>query len=227
MDFSFLNNFSMYLINGTVVTLVISLITVVLGAILGTLLALMKLSKNKILHFLASAYIEIFRGTPMFLQILIGFILLYGKIPVPRFYIMNVEFALLIAGITPLAMNSGAYVAEIVRGGIQAVSKGQTEAAYSLGLKPTLTMRFVILPQAIRNILPALGNEFVTVIKDSSLLSAIGVAELVYGANSIQGITSKGLEPLLAAAVIYFVLTFTTSRLLGLWEKKLSKGYVN
>lgn len=225
MDFSFLGSFSSYFIDGTVVTLFISVITVFLGTILGTVLALLKLSKNRLLRFLASTYIEIFRGTPMFLQILIGFILLYGKIPVPRFYIMNAEFALLLAGIIPLAMNSGAYVAEIVRGGIQAVNKGQTEAAYSLGLKPSLTMRFVVLPQAVRNILPALGNEFVTVIKDSSLLSAIGVAELVKGANDVQSITSKGLEPLLAVAVIYFILTFTTSRLLGLWEKKLSAGY--
>ncbi|WP_071131592.1 amino acid ABC transporter permease [Enterococcus timonensis] len=224
MNFSFLSDFSSYFINGTVVTLFISLITVVLGAVLGTLLALLKLSGNRFLRFLASAYIEIFRGTPMFLQILIGFILLYGKIPVPRISIMNVDLSLLLAGLIPLAMNSAAYVAEIIRGGIQAVDKGQTEAAYSLGLKQSKTMRFVILPQAIRNILPALGNEFVTVIKDSSLLSAIGVAELVFGATSVQNITYIGLEPLLAAAMIYFILTFTTSRLLGLWEKKLNKG---
>ncbi len=226
MDFSFLKEFYPYLIDGTIVTLFISLITVIVGATLGTILALMKLSKNIILRGIASIYIEIFRGTPMFVQILIGFVLFYGKLPLPEGYIMNAELALLVAGMIPLGMNSGAYVAEIVRGGIQAVSKGQTEAAYSLGLKPTLTMRFVVLPQAIKNILPALGNEFVTVIKDSSLLSAIGVSELLFGAQSIQSITFKGLEPLLAAAVIYFVLTFTTSRLLGLWEKKLNKGYV-
>lgn len=161
----------------------------------------------------------------MFVQILIGFVLLYNKVPMPKLYIMNAELALVMAGVIPMAMNSGAYVAEIVRGGIQAVSKGQTEAAYSLGLRPGLTMRFVVLPQAIRNILPALGNEFVTIIKDSSLLSAIGVAELVFGATRVQTITFLGIEPLYVVTGIYFVLTFTTSRLLILLEKKLSKGY--
>ena len=207
-------------------TLFVSVTVVIFGTIIGMILALLKLSKFRLLRWLASAYIEIFRGTPMFLQILIGFLLLYNNIPMPKVYIMNAELGLVMSGLIPLAMNSGAYVAEIMRGGIQAVSKGQTEAAYSLGLKPGLAMRFVILPQAIRNIIPALGNEFVTVIKDSSLLQAVGVAEIVYGATSVQSITFKGIEPLVVAAVIYFILTFTTSRLLGLWEKKLSKGYV-
>lgn len=225
MDFSFIKEFYPYLIDGMIVTLYISLVTVMIGTTLGTLLALMKLSKNIIVRGVASIYIEVLRGTPMFVQILIGFVLFYRKLPVPEGYIMTAEFPLLVAGMIPLGMNSGAYVAEIIRGGIQAVSKGQTEAAYSLGLKPTSTMRFVVLPQAIRNILPALGNEFITVIKDSSLLSAIGVSELLFGAQSIQAATFKGLEPLLAAAVIYFVLTFTTSRLLGLWEKRLEKQY--
>lgn len=226
MDFSFLHNYYQYFLSGTVVTLFVSVTVVIFGTIIGMILALLKLSKFRLLRWLASAYIEIFRGTPMFLQILIGFLLLYNNIPMPKVYIMNAELGLVMSGLIPLAMNSGAYVAEIMRGGIQAVSKGQTEAAYSLGLKPGLAMRFVILPQAIRNIIPALGNEFVTVIKDSSLLQAVGVAEIVYGATSVQSITFKGIEPLVVAAVIYFILTFTTSRLLGLWEKKLSKGYV-
>lgn len=226
MNFSFLQHYLSYFLSGTVVTLFVSVVVVILGSLIGMLLALLKLSKSRILRFLASTYIEIFRGTPMFLQILIGFLLLYGNLPMPKLYIMNAELKLVMSGLIPLAMNSGAYVAEIMRGGIQAVSKGQTEAAYSLGLKPGLAMRFVILPQAIRNIIPALGNEFVTVIKDSSLLSAVGVAELVYGATSVQTITFLGIEPLLVAAGIYFILTFITSRLLGLWEKKLGKGYV-
>lgn len=226
MDFSFVGEYSSYFLNGVVVTLFISIITVILSTALGTLLALMKLSTNKLIRLLSSIYIAVFRGTPMFLQILIGFVVFYGKIPVPKVNIMNAELALLVAGMIPLAMNSAAYVAEIVRSGIQGVEKGQTEAAYSLGLKPTLTMRYVILPQAIRNILPALGNEFVTIIKDSSLLSAIGVAELVFGATSVQSITFKGLEPLLVAAVIYFILTFMTSHLLSMWEKKLGANDV-
>ena len=200
---------------------------VVFGTILGTMIALGKLSKIRFLRWVANAYIEIFRGTPMLVQIMIGFQVL-GKMPLPEFQlgILTEDLSRLVPGIIVLSMNSGAYVAEIVRSGINAVPKGQTEAAYSLGIRPRQTMLKVILPQAIRNILPALGNEFVTIIKDSSLLATIGVMELYNGAQTTSSTTYQSLSPWLLVAVYYFVVTFITSRLVNLLERKLGKGYV-
>ena len=162
----------------------------------------------------------------MLVQIMIGFQIL-GKMPLPEFQlgILTEDLSRLVPGIIVLSMNSGAYVAEIVRSGINAVPKGQTEAAYSLGIRPHQTMMKVILPQAIRNILPALGNEFVTIIKDSSLLATIGVMELFNGAQTTSSTTYQSLSPWLLVAGYYFVVTFITSRLINLLEKKLGKGY--
>lgn len=227
MSFNFIDKFLPYFNDGLIVTLLISAFVVMIGTVLGTLIALAKLSKVKVLRWLANLYIEIFRGTPMLVQIMIGFQVL-GKLPLPEFQlgILTEDLSRLVPGIIVLSMNSGAYVAEIVRGGINAVPKGQTEAAYSLGIRPNQTMLKVILPQAIRNILPALGNEFVTIIKDSSLLATIGVMELYNGAQTTSSTTYQSLSPWLLVAVYYFVVTFMTSRLINLLEKKLGKGYV-
>lgn len=227
MSFSFIDKFLPYFNDGLIVTLIISAFVVVFGTILGTTIALGKLSKIRFLRWLANAYIEIFRGTPMLVQIMIGFQVL-GKMPLPEFQlgILTEDLSRLVPGIIVLSMNSGAYVAEIVRSGINAVPKGQTEAAYSLGIRPRQTMLKVILPQAIRNILPALGNEFVTIIKDSSLLATIGVMELYNGAQTTSSTTYQSLSPWLLVAVYYFVVTFITSRLVNLLERKLGKGYV-
>lgn len=227
MSFNFIDKFLPYFNDGLIVTLLISAFVVMFGTILGTLIALAKLSSVKILRWLANVYIEVFRGTPMLVQIMIGFQVL-GKMPLPEFQlgILTEDLSRLVPGIIVLSMNSGAYVAEIVRSGINAVPKGQTEAAYSLGIRPNQTMMKVILPQAIRNILPALGNEFVTIIKDSSLLATIGVMELYNGAQTTSSTTYQSLSPWLLVAVYYFVVTFITSRLINLLEKKLGKGYV-
>lgn len=227
MSFNFIDKFLPYFNDGLIVTLLISAFVVMFGTILGTLIALAKLSSVKILRWLANIYIEVFRGTPMLVQIMIGFQVL-GKMPLPEFQlgILTEDLSRLVPGIIVLSMNSGAYVAEIVRSGINAVPKGQTEAAYSLGIRPNQTMMKVILPQAIRNILPALGNEFVTIIKDSSLLATIGVMELYNGAQTTSSTTYQSLSPWLLVAVYYFVVTFITSRLINLLEKKLGKGYV-
>lgn len=227
MSFSFIDKFLPYFNDGLIVTLIISAFVVVFGTILGTMIALGKLSKIRFLRWVANAYIEIFRGTPMLVQIMIGFQVL-GKMPLPEFQlgILTEDLSRLVPGIIVLSMNSGAYVAEIVRSGINAVPKGQTEAAYSLGIRPRQTMLKVILPQAIRNILPALGNEFVTIIKDSSLLATIGVMELYNGAQTTSSTTYQSLSPWLLVAVYYFVVTFITSRLVNLLERKLGKGYV-
>lgn len=227
MSFNFIDKFLPYFNDGLIVTLMISAFVVLIGTVLGTLIALAKLSKVRLISLLANIYIEVFRGTPMLVQIMIGFQVL-GKMPLPEFQlgILTEDLSRLVPGIIVLSMNSGAYVAEIVRGGINAVPKGQVEAAYSLGIRPRQTMLKVILPQAIRNILPALGNEFVTIIKDSSLLATIGVMELYNGAQTTSSTTYQSLSPWLLVAVYYFVVTFITSRLINLLEKKLGKGYV-
>jgi polar amino acid transport system permease protein len=124
-------------------------------------------------------------------------------------------------GAVALALNSGAYISEIIRAGIEAVDKGQMEAARSLGMSQRLAMFEIIIPQAFKNILPALGNEFVSIIKESSMVSVIGVAELMYNAGIVRGNTALGLEPIVVAAVIYFVLTFTMTRGLGYVERRM------
>lgn len=227
MDFSFLKEFYPYFISGTIITLIISMITVVFGTVIGVVIALMKLSKVKPLRWFANIYIEVLRGTPMLVQILIAFGLLQGlfKLPTVSLGILNLDFGRLFPGIIAISLNSGAYVAEIVRGGINAVDFGQMEAASSLGLRPSQAMRYVILPQALRNILPPLGNEFIVLIKDSSLLSTIGIYELMNSAQIVISTSYIPLTPLYVAAIIYFILTFTTSRILNVWEKKLGKGY--
>ncbi|NLM04997.1 MAG: amino acid ABC transporter permease, partial [Clostridiales bacterium] len=127
-----------------------------------------------------------------------------------------------VAGIIALSINSGAYVAEIIRAGIQAVDKGQMEAARSLGMPYSLSMKHIIIPQAFKNILPALGNEFIVIIKESSIVSVIGIHELMYNANTVRGNTFIPLEPLIVAAAIYFALTFSLSKLLGIVEGRMS-----
>lgn len=227
MNFSFLPDFFPYFLSGTMVTIIISVVTIIFGTIIGIIIALMKLSQVSPLRWFANIYIEILRGTPMLIQILIGFGLLQGVIHAPTVSlgVLDVDFGRLIPGIIVISLNSGAYVAEIVRGGIISVEVGQKEAAESLGLRPLQAMRYVILPQALRNILPSMGNEFITLIKDSSLLSTIGIYELLSSAQIVITNSYIPLEPLYIAAAIYFILTFFTGRLLALWEEKMGKGY--
>ncbi|MHB8062734.1 MAG: amino acid ABC transporter permease [Ruminiclostridium sp.] len=217
MDFSFIKDYSYYFISGTINTIVIAILTVLLGVVIGTLLALMKISKNKGLKFAASAYIEFIRGTPLLVQIS----LIYFLVTFPDFTVFGIEMERFIPGVIAMSINSGAYVAEIIRAGIQAVDKGQMEAARSIGLTAAKSMRYIIIPQAIKNILPALGNEFVVVIKESSVLSVIGIVELMRSTDIVKAATYKPFAPLLVAAAIYFVLTFTLTRILGIAERRM------
>jgi len=216
LDFSILAGNMQYFYDGVKMTLLISLLSVLLGVIFGALLTLMKRSKFEIgkvkpLSILATAYIEIIRGTPMLLQIMLvyyGFDQLFG-----------IDMNAITAGIIAVSLNSAAYVSEIIRAGIDAVDKGQLEAARSLGMNQFMAMRLIIIPQAIKNILPAIGNEFVTVIKESSMASVIGVGEIMYGAKVITGKTYRAFEPLIVAAVFYFVITFTLGRVVNYIER--------
>ncbi len=212
LDFSFLGKYYKFFLEGTQYTVLIAFFTVILGTVLGLFLSLMKLSKNKILKLIASTYIEFVRGTPILVQL---YIVYYGM---PA---LGIDLPDMLAGIVTLSINSGAYVAEIIRAGINAVDKGQMEAGRSLGMTSAMTMRLIIIPQAFKNILPALGNEFITIIKESSIVSVIGIGELMYKADTVRGNTALPFEPLIVAAVIYFLLTFTLSKILGSLERRL------
>lgn len=223
MNFSFLPKYLPYFNYGAVVTILISICVIFLGTILGVVLAFGQRSKFKPLVWLANLYVWIFRGTPMMVQIMIAFALMHINAPTIQIGILGVDFSRLIPGILIISMNSGAYVSETVRAGINAVPKGQLEAAYSLGIRPKNAMRYVILPQAVKNILPALGNEFITIIKDSSLLSAIGVMELWNGATTVSTTTYLPL-PLLFAAFYYLIMTSILTVALKAFEKHMGQG---
>ncbi|HEM5985277.1 TPA: amino acid ABC transporter permease [Streptococcus suis] len=224
MDFSFLPEYWAYFNYGALVTLIIALFSVFFGSILGTLLAFAQRSKYKALVWIANVYVWIFRGTPMVVQIMIAFAMTNFVAPTFQLGILDVDLSRLIPGIIVISMNSGAYVSETIRAGINAVPKGQLEAAYSLGIRPKQAMRYVILPQAIKNILPALGNEFVTIVKDSSLLSTIGVIELWNGAQTVATTTYLTQTPLLFAAFYYLMMTSILTLGIQVLERKLNKG---
>ncbi|HDB6198972.1 TPA: ABC transporter permease subunit [Staphylococcus aureus] len=213
-DSGFISKYGSFFLKGIKITILISLIGVALGSILGAFVALMKLSKIKIISWIASIYIEILRGTPMLVQV---FIVFFGITAA-----LGLDISALVCGTIALVINSSAYIAEIIRAGINAVDKGQMEAARSLGLNYRQTMKSVIMPQAIKNILPALGNEFVTLIKESSIVSTIGVGEIMFNAQVVQGISFNPFTPLIVAAALYFVLTFVLTRIMNMIEGRLN-----
>ncbi|WP_049618128.1 amino acid ABC transporter permease [Streptococcus sp. X13SY08] len=209
---------------GAIVTLIVAICVVFFGSILGVLLAFAQRSRFRPLAWLANIYIWVFRGTPMVVQIMIAFTVMHIAAPTIQLGILDVDLSRLLPGIITISMNSGAYVSETVRAGINAVPKGQLEAAYSLGIRSGQAMRLVIMPQAIKNILPALGNEFITIVKDSSLLSTIGVMELWNGAMTVQSTTYVPLTPLLFAASYYLIMTSILTVIMQFFEKTLNKG---
>ena len=208
MDFGFLVDYYKFFISGTSNTLMLSFITVILGLIGGIVLSIMKLSKFKILQNISGAYIAFIRGTPLLVQL---YIVYYGLKDIPMF----------VAGVIAMSINSSAYIAEIIRAGIMAVDKGQFEATKSSGMTGAMAYKEVILPQAFKNILPALGNEFIVLIKESAIVSVIGLHDLMYNVDTIRGITYKPFEPLIVAALIYFVLTAVLSKGFGVIERRL------
>ena len=213
-----------FFLEGVRNTLIIAFFAVLLGTLLGTLMAMARMSRIKPLKWIATAFIEFFRGTPLMVQLMFIF---YG-LPMIGVTFPSVsfipDFDRFAAGIVAMSLNSCAYVAEIIRSGIQAVDKGQMEAARSLGFHHGEAMKLVILPQAVKNILPALGNEFVTIIKESSIVSVIGIADLMYRAKGVIAKTYNSLECLAIAAIMYFILTFIGGRLIALMERKMAHG---
>jgi His/Glu/Gln/Arg/opine family amino acid ABC transporter permease subunit len=213
----FVKYWDMFLIEGLSATILLSLMTVAFGTVLGAILALVKIGKIKVFKWIVNAVVEVIRGTPMLLQLYISTFLIPVIIPAMN-ELENKKF-LCIA--FTLILNSAAYVSEIIRSGIEAVDKGQTEAARSLGLNGSTTMTEIVLPQAVKNILPALGNEFITVIKETSLASTFYIGELMTTYHMIVGKTHNSLPILMIIGIIYFVLNFVLSKALGFFERRM------
>ena len=213
----------MMLLNGLKVTVILSLFSVIIGIILGTIVAIIKVSHQnrprnvilKLLNVIVTIYVQVIRGTPTVVQLLIMNFIVFASSRNP------VGVAILCFGI-----NSGAYVSEIMRAGINAVDYGQTEAGRSLGLSYFETMKSIILPQAIKNILPALGNEFIMITKDTSLASTFFIGDLMTQCLLVKGTTYLTIEPLVIVAAIYFTVTFILSKLVAAFERRLRRGDV-
>ena len=195
-------------------TLWISAVTVLFGALLGVLVALMRMSRFKLLRGISKAYIEVLRGTPILLQLYFFWIGLPKLVP---FELSDTQCI-----VAALAVNASAFISEIILAGIGAVDKGQWEAARSIGLSESHVMTHVIFPQAVKNILPALCNEFISTVKGTSLASVFFVGELMTSFKTVQSATFLALQSLTIVGVIYFVLNFVLSRLLGVLERRLT-----
>jgi len=254
-NFSKISPYTSLFCQGLLVTVLLSLFTVIIGFVLALILALMrmstfrpllilfralkldekglleedsaleKISRFNPLDFLATAYVEILRSTPVLVQIMIIYFGVFGIIQLPAFQFFGfIKFNRFFPGVVALGMNSGAYLCEIIRSGIQSIDGGQTEAARSLGMSQMQNMRYIILPQALKNTLPAIANEFVVIIKESAITYTIGVQDIMSAVNAVKGATFIILEPLLVATAIYFCLCFPTSKIIAHFERKMSRG---
>jgi His/Glu/Gln/Arg/opine family amino acid ABC transporter permease subunit len=217
-----------YYLMGARNTIAIALIGVVGGMLCGLLICLMRMSSgknavSKVFKGVARVYIEIFRGTPVIVQLWVAYFGIPKLIPMPTGRLLGMDLECLVPCLIAIALNSGAYVAEVFRSGIQAVDKGQMEAALCVGMKRGMAMRLIILPQAIKNVLPALCNEFVTLIKETAVISYLGVADLSYENNVVKTLTYNMLPCYLTLALFYFVLCFVASRGVALLERRLNR----
>ena len=224
-NFSFLPKYGVAFVRGIEYTLLLAVVSVLLAVIPALLLALMRLSKNKLIRCISGAYIALFRSTPLLVQLSIIYFGLFHFINLPRTLLFGfIAINRFIPGVVALALNSSAYVAEIFRAGILAVDKGQTEAARSLGLSSWQSMRLVVLPQAIKNVLPALANEVVTMVKESSICSVLGMAEIMYTAQAVSGNSYITLAPYVLAAIIYFCINYPASKAIEAIERRMRRG---
>jgi polar amino acid transport system permease protein len=214
LDFGIIFNNLDAILQGVLVTISLALLAEVLGIILGLVLALLKISRSRILSWPAQVYIDFFRGTPLLVQIIIIYFTTAS---------VGLRFeSLFFAGLVALTLNSAAYVAEIFRAGIQSIDKGQMEAGRASGLSYPQTMRYIIVPQAFRRTIPPLTNEFVTLVKDTSLVSVLGLAELLRAARVLQAETFNG-TPLIAAAFIYLIICLPLIYLANGLERRLNR----
>lgn len=254
--------YAVLLRQGFVVTVLLSLLTVVIGFFLALLLAVMRMSnfcpalwlakdspnlfgfferdsrgfkrdKGFLYHlgrfnplsFFATAYVEILRSTPVIVQVAIIYYGVFSAVKLPSFTMFGfINFDRFFPGVVALGMNSGAYLCEIIRAGVQSIDGGQTEAARSLGLTQTQNLRHIVLPQALKNILPAVANEFVVIIKESAITYTIGVQDIMSSVYAIRGATFVITEPLLVATGLYFCLCFPTSKLIAYIERRMRRG---
>lgn len=224
-NFSFLPKYASFFIQGVEYTLLLSVVSVAIAIIPALILALMRLSKSRIIRGVSGAYIAVFRSTPLMVQLYIIYYGLFSIIKIPSFTILGfIDITRFIPGVVALALNSSSYVSEIFRAGILAVDQGQTEAARSLGLSKGQAMRHVVLPQAIKNILPALANELVTMVKESSICSVLGMTELIWGAKTVATTTYKTLSPFVLAAIVYFAINYPASKVIEAIERRMRRG---
>lgn len=208
-----------FIIEGLLNTIVIAFFAVIIGIIIGIVISLIRnyhdnTGKLGILDFISKCYVNIIRGTPVILQLMIIYYVIFK----------SVDINILIVGILAFGINSGAYVSEIIRSGINSIDKGQMEAGISLGLKYGTVMKNIILPQAIKNILPALGNEFITLLKETSVGAYIGIIELTKASDIIASRTYDYFFPLIVVAIIYLLMTLSLSKLVNALERKLSNA---
>lgn len=206
-----------FVLEGLFNTIVIALFSVLIGVLIGIIIAFIRNhyelnGKGKVLNFFAKSYVNIIRGTPVILQLMIIYYVVFK----------SVDVSVILVGILAFGINSGAYVSEIIRAGIQSIPIGQSEAGYALGMNYPQVMRYIVLPQAIRNILPALCNEFITLLKETSVGAYIGIIELTKASDIIASRTYDYFFPLILIAIIYLIMTLGLSRLIGILERRLS-----
>lgn len=206
-----------YILEGLLNTILIAFLAVIIGIIIGSLVAIIRhyhdnTGKMKIGSKIATIYVNIIRGTPVLLQLMIIYYVIFK----------SVNISIVLVGVLAFGINSGAYVSEIIRSGIISIDKGQMEAGYALGLNYSKIMRYIILPQAIKNVLPALGNEFITLLKETSAGAYIGILELTKASDIIASRTYDYFFPLIIIAFIYLIMTLGLSKLVNIMERRLS-----
>lgn len=225
MDFGKMIKWIPTFIDGMIVTVALSLMTVFLGSIIGLVATFLQQSQKKSLKAVANIYTQVIRGTPLLVQL---YIWLYGLpligISLPTLPFLGDVYGSreFLTAVVALSINSGAYICELLRGGLESIDKGQMEAGRSLGLSRKETMKSVIIPQAIRVVLPGLGNEFIAMIKESSIVSVVGIFDVMYTSNIVKAATYSIFEPLIIVAIIYFFLTYSLTGIMKQLEKRLS-----
>ena len=206
----------MLLLSGIGVTIKVSLLAIVIGIFIGFFIALCNLSHNKTLNVIGKVYTDVIRGTPSVTQLMIIYFVVFATINWSKWIIAAIAFGI----------NSGAYVSEIIRAGILSIDKGQTEAGRSLGLTAKQTMLYIVVPQAVKNIFPAMGNEFITLIKETAIVGYVGLMDIQKAGDFIKSATYEAFMPLVGTAIIYFVLIKLLTLALGKYEKHLRKSEV-